>query len=57
MEHRRGAGFARPRPGLAPEVSAQVASLQSSAPSAPVSISLAEGQAFVKLVVVADREE
>jgi hypothetical protein len=53
-----GAGRASPGPGLVwPRKSALRLHPCRALPSAPVSISLAEGQAFVKLVVVVDREE
>jgi hypothetical protein len=51
-----GAGFAQPRPGLAPESALRLHPCRALS-SAPVSMSLAQDHAFAKLVVVVDREE
>lgn len=51
-----GAGYAQPRPGLAPKSALRLHPCRALS-SAPVSISLAEDQTLTKVVVVAEREE
>ena len=51
-----GAGYAQPRPGLAPKSALRLHPCRA-LPSAPVSISLAEHRTLTKFVVVVEREE